>query len=54
MKEYRDERMKREGYVRPEPVKPIPIAKPAKPPITVSLSFLPGASVDIYGFFQQV
>jgi hypothetical protein len=35
MKEYRDERMKREGYVRPEPVKPIPIAKPAKPPIRV-------------------
>jgi hypothetical protein len=35
MKEYRDERMKREGYIRPEPVKPIPIAKPAKPPITV-------------------
>jgi hypothetical protein len=35
MKEYREERMKREGYVRPEPVKPIPIAKPAKPPITV-------------------
>lgn len=35
MRRYRQERNEREGYVKPEPVKPIPIAKPAKPPITV-------------------